>query len=411
MIDVNKNYWLTIAPCVYGCIKQQQVLLYNTANGEYLETQQEDIVTLIQWLYEKKNLGAVCCPGEMLIQSAYSEFVSELVEKGMGCVTDVASLPEKPIQMMPILNLQCDVDRWQKLGEQKVGEDVLRYLFELNIYLNDTCDRHCIHCNKYARQSLCCQAKQNEPSQLLSVSVLQRVLSQIQQGVVGKLNLLGGDVLQYPHYAELPGLLSGFKGKVHIWNHYANFADVGRLGTDFIYNVVVPFPLEEELLQCALSSMEDLQVNVHFYITQMEEYERIESLIEQYGITEYAIHAVYTGNNLDFFEENVYMDREDLLETHHSFHHIFANQKMNSRFFGSLSILANGDVYANVNSAVLGNVANDTLIDIIDREMTLNTAWRRIRDASPCSDCLYQYLCPPPSNYEALIGKYNLCKS
>lgn len=41
--------------------------------------------------------------------------------------------------------------------------------------------------------------------------------------------------------------------------------------------------------------------------------------------------------------------------------------------------------------------------------MDINTAWRRIREEEPCNLCLYQYLCPSPSNYEAVIGKTNLC--
>lgn len=411
MIEENKSYWLTIAPSVYCCIKQRQVLLYNTANGKSIEIENNNIVALIQQLYDKKNLGAIYCQGEMLIQHPYKEFTSELLEKEMGNVMDVTYAPEKPVQMMPILNLQCDVDRLQKIGERSVGEDVLRYLLELNIHLYDPCDLHCTHCSKYARQCVCCRTGHNEKSQILDASVLQRVLLQIQHGVVGKLNLLGGNIFQYPSFHELPDLLSGFKGQVHIWNHYANFASAEVLNPDFIYNVVVPFPVEEKLLQCTLLSLRDLRVNVHFYITQMIEYEKIESLIEQNEIENYAIHAVYIEKNLLFFEENVYMSKIDILKQRYSFNHIFTNQKMNSRFFGSLTILENGDVYANVNRDILGNVIDNTLIDIINKEMTINTAWRQTRNTTPCLDCLYQYLCPPPSNYEILIGKSNLCSN
>ena len=33
----------------------------------------------------------------------------------------------------------------------------------------------------------------------------------------------------------------------------------------------------------------------------------------------------------------------------------------------------------------------------------------RVRDFTPCKDCIYQWLCPSPSNYEIVIGRSNLC--
>lgn len=41
--------------------------------------------------------------------------------------------------------------------------------------------------------------------------------------------------------------------------------------------------------------------------------------------------------------------------------------------------------------------------------MTQRNNWMKIRNKKPCSNCIYQYLCPPPSKYESMIGKMNLC--
>lgn len=35
--------------------------------------------------------------------------------------------------------------------------------------------------------------------------------------------------------------------------------------------------------------------------------------------------------------------------------------------------------------------------------------WFRIRRNKPCDCCLFQFLCPPPSNYELALSKNNLC--
>jgi pseudo-rSAM protein len=118
---------------------------------------------------------------------------------------------------------------------------------------------------------------------------------------------------------------------------------------------------------------------------------------------------MYTGNNLSFFEAQVYLTKDDIFSKPLSFREIFAHQKLNTNFFGSLTIMADGKVYANINAPALGVVETDTLLELVNKEMNDNTAWRRIRDEVPCVACQYQFLCPSPSNYEKIIAKSNLC--
>ena len=71
--------------------------------------------------------------------------------------------------------------------------------------------------------------------------------------------------------------------------------------------------------------------------------------------------------------------------------------------------MQNGSITARMDGPTLGYVGRDELIDVIYKELVSNTAWRNIREGEPCSQCVFQYLCPPPSNYESVIGKNNLC--
>lgn len=135
----------------------------------------------------------------------------------------------------------------------------------------------------------------------------------------------------------------------------------------------------------------------------------MENLISAFRIEKYKIEPVYTRENLNFFRENIYIDKDDMFSKTLSIREIFRNQKLNSNFFGSLFILPNGNVKANMNTPVIGNIQTDTLLSLIYKEMVDNTAWRMIRDLHPCSKCLYQFICPAPSNYEIAIGKPNLC--
>lgn len=77
--------------------------------------------------------------------------------------------------------------------------------------------------------------------------------------------------------------------------------------------------------------------------------------------------------------------------------------------FGKLNILPNGDVYANMSHPRVGNIFSDSVYEIIEKEIQEGKSWLRIRNQPPCNKCIYQWLCPSPSNYEIAIGRPNLC--
>jgi len=400
-----KNYWLYISPKVYCCIKNEHILLYHTQTGAYIESDTKEIIALIQELHQKHNLGAVCIEEKQLSVVPYKSFVAEFCEKDMGGLIDGAQ--EKPIQLMPVLNLQRDIEKLQKDKERLTGEDVLHYLLELNIYVNDNCRVKCPLCATCFQQNLCCTA--NNRQQHLSKERLQNVFTQIQHAPIGKLNILGGNILQYIHYAALETMLQPFKERTHLWLHYLNIARAEKLFSGFKYDIPVTFPVNESEFATCFNRLNNEQAAFHFFITGEEDYNQAEHLFNTYAISNYKLHPVYTEMNKRFFEKNIYLTKDDIFSKPLSFREIFAHQKLNTNFFGSLTVLPNGNVFANVNGPILGNIETDSVLDLINKEMNENTAWRKTRNEAPCTNCLYQYLCPSLSNYEDAIGQPNLC--
>ena len=119
---------------------------------------------------------------------------------------------------------------------------------------------------------------------------------------------------------------------------------------------------------------------------------------------------MFNGNNMDFFEDNVFLDKNDIFSDKIEMREIFCHQKVNTNYFGKLHFFADGTVRANVNSAVLGYFPQMQILEFIYEELIRNTAWRKIRTGEKCDNCHLKYLCPSPSNYEFVIGKDNLCK-
>ena len=87
---------------------------------------------------------------------------------------------------------------------------------------------------------------------------------------------------------------------------------------------------------------------------------------------------------------------------------IYKRQQINVHDFGKLTIDSQGNVFANINNSKIGNISED-LTQIIYNELHSGISWKRIRNNEPCNNCIYQYICPSPSNYEQVIGKNNLC--
>ena len=122
------------------------------------------------------------------------------------------------------------------------------------------------------------------------------------------------------------------------------------------------------------------------------------------------IEPVYDNTNLPFFEEQVFLEKEDIFSKPISMQEIMRNQVLNTHKFGKLFVASNGDVRAgSVLEAPIGNLHTESIRRLVHKEMTEGKSWLHIRNRKPCCDCIYQWLCPSPSDYESVIGRPNLC--
>lgn len=108
-------------------------------------------------------------------------------------------------------------------------------------------------------------------------------------------------------------------------------------------------------------------ISYTFIITSEQEYETAAQCSESLNLKNSNITPVYNGVNLPFIEECLYLNESPL---------------------GTIDETPHGIVY---------------------HELTTGNSWLRIRNQPPCSNCIFQWLCPSPSNYESVIGKPNLC--
>jgi pseudo-rSAM protein len=191
---------------------------------------------------------------------------------------------------------------------------------------------------------------------------------------------------------------------------YTNIISLqSTIENDFSYVILVPFPIDIQQLNKSVQLLLNQSFEYVFEVTSLEDCQQAEQIIEQYQIEKYQLKPVYTGDNIVFFEENVFLTKENILSASLSIKDFFANQSMNIYDFGKINIMPNGDAYANVNHPTLGNIYTHSIHEIVYKEIDEGESWSNIRNQIPCNNCVYQWLCPPPSDYEIVIDRPNLC--
>ena len=174
---------------------------------------------------------------------------------------------------------------------------------------------------------------------------------------------------------------------------------------------MVDFPVDMQQWERSRSILlfQTLPIEYVFDVSSEEECLLVEQIVDQFQINRYQLKPVYTGSNINFFEENIYLNKEDILSIPLTIKDIFSHQAMNIYNFGKINVMPNGDSYANLTCPILGNIYIDSIYEIVQREVDEGKSWFNIRNQAPCNTCVYQWLCPSPSDYEISIGKPNLC--
>jgi len=402
------KYWLGILPHVYYVQKQGKALLYNTQNGENIHTENPQVIALLEQMHDRKNLGVTEIDNKTYNHPDINTFINESVSKNICLFDKVIEGEPKPIQLMPILNLQRDVERLQKEEGRTLGEDVLHYLSDVTIHINHSCELECAPCSSYFKQFFHCSQSFSAGS--VDFNLLKSFLKQLTFILIRRLSITGGNIFLYPHFTELVSFLIKEDIKPLFGIHLGNIdTEKMLLLDDYPVEIFVSFPLENTFINHIVSqSKRKGFTKIIFCITSEETYHQAESLISKYAIENYEYKPFYNGENELFFKE-MYLSQDDLFGDIISQRMIFAHQKLNTNFFGKIYLFPDGNIKAHPSKEILGNSKQEPLVKILEKEMRTNTAWRTIRDQAPCSECLYQFLCPSPSEYEWALNKSNLC--
>lgn len=374
------NYWFKIEPYVHISIVNSNVLLYNTFDGSFIESKDIEIVKLLKETLLKENCGVVLLTAERYNLDNIRKFIMELRAKYMGDIIDIELSKSKPVQIMPFTSL-LNIQELFKKQNFPTGKKILEYLSEISIYVDYN-------------------------TNIMDLNSFLKSLPNI-----STVNIIG-NLKDVANYKELLLVLDQFPSLKKITCNYSNVISLQpEFVNNFSYSILINYPIDISKWNYSrrLLLNQSIPFECIFEVTSMDNYSQINKFIEEFGIEKHQLKPVYTGDNIDFFKENVFLTKDDILSTPLSISDFFINQLMNIFDFGKIAIMSNGDIYANVNYPILGNIHTHSIYEIISKELEEGRSWLRIRNQAPCNTCLYQWFCPSPSNYEIAIGRPNLC--
>jgi pseudo-rSAM protein len=221
-----------------------------------------------------------------------------------------------------------------------------------------------------------------------------------------------GNLENVPNYKELLLFLEQQSASTNIVCSYTKVALLQVAFTNsFAYSISVQFPIDIQKWENTIQIFgnQSRTVEYIFEVTSDANCLQAKRLIDRFQLEKYQIKPAYTKANINFFEVNVFLNKEDILSASLSIKDFFIRQSINLYDFGKINIMPNGDVYANVNHPLLGNIYKHSIYEIVRNEFDKGVSWFRVRNQAPCNDCVYQWLCPSPSDYEIAIGRPNLC--
>lgn len=402
--------WLYLHPYVIISEDSNGYLFYNTSTFRCISFEKKIICPIVEQLKDIEQLYSVKISVKDLEDESIYNFVKTIQTQRYGDI--IEGDLEKPIIMPPVLNLQWSVERLTE-NNSPISENILTYLHEVSIYVNGTCFWDCPNCQDRYKQCLCCTKSTN----ILDPVLLKNFLFSIYY-TGAAITLSGGNIFQYKGLEDLLPILEGIDATHTLVSDWRNVPeDLSLLNKRrkeaFRLKVLVNEPVDVPSVIALAQRIKELQIKQcwEISITSYPEYEKAEMLSESLSqlVDDVTIRPFYTGKNIAFFEECIFIDQEELDSIELDRQGIFALQALNTHNFGKITILSDGNVYANVNEKPLGHI-QDPIKEMLCEELEKGTSWRRTRyNLEPCSQCRYKLICPSPSSYEIAIGKNNLC--
>jgi pseudo-rSAM protein len=401
---------LYLEPYAISQVCGNDSLVYNSISGEILEYRDNELIAATIRKMEDQETGFLAEITENQNPGIPEDFIKDLRNGFSGDLIRCQDSKPAVIRPKPIIKQYPPPRDFPSFS----ADDYLR---SICFFVNGD-DSPLTREYKLASRQFPCMLHSPEGYREISTGLIRSVLEPY-SGVSGMILEFGGsDITRYSEVLTLARELKSFSLPVTI--HIAlpcrnpgilsELAALPRIRISFY--VTAPEGLEQlkRLIEENVIRQKGKKTEVNFIIRSMEEYSLAGSFLEANSFGRFFFLPYFDGQNMDFFKENVFLSREDILGLKPSLKQVYSRQLINEQLYGKIFITPVGQAFANMNSEPIGDITTQSLSDVVRNELERSGPWHLTRmKVNPCSDCLYQIFCPPIGNYELLLDRFNFC--
>jgi pseudo-rSAM protein len=397
-----KKYRLILSGDTFLWVKNKKGLVYQSKNCQaFVFSLSDKLQEICHHLLVLEHLYTVELTEEELNNPDVRHLVDNLLAIDAGRLILDTETWKGAVSLMPVLKIHEEIDDFIQKHERSVGGSIIKHIHELTFYINGS---------KFGNDKYYLQTIFPTKSEFtLEIEKIIRFIRNSKNLFLSNINL-AGNIFSYPNFEKLLHQIKIFEITVTICITASDILANKELLQKTDWNDKIVFRV---LMDCknnieqAIAIFENMKTpfSVDFIIFSEQDYHDIEQIATKIKGN---FVPLYNGENIDFFESNIFIHRDEILASALSKREIFMRQATNIFHFGKLTILPDGNVYADVNQTPLG-IIDDTTYSIVYKEFTDGKSWFKVRNFAPCKDCIFQWLCPSPSSYEVAIGRSNLC--
>jgi len=402
---MKKNILFYLEPYTYITKKNKTFILYNTLSGKYLEliANNDYREEVLNEMINPKNNYVISINDNIATDPLFKDFIVELRKNYFGdCFETTSSI--KPNLFTPKINIQ------QKQYHERVGvgAEIKGLLREITFVLNNNTTS--IYHHPFTMIN---NHSSKENTVYMDQTNLLNTLELLNFNLICGIHFTGVNIWNYSNFDNIIGDIKGNNKRITIssfGNDIIKFKSLIRSVLEIIlkWKVYLKNHYSQDLTLILDNFGQYLsKIKWVFVLSSRSDFYKATEIIERNALKNYSFHLMVKNNNLI---NDMLITKEMLLHNVQDMKSILLKQNLNPLKFGKLIVQYNGDTYANTYRDNLGNIFNDDLDNLIENELINKTGWFTIRkNVKPCLNCIYNFLCPPITDYEFILNKHNLC--
>jgi len=405
----NSSSWLFIEPYVQITFQGDDVLFYNTLNKKMLLISKNQTIShLCHILSKPSNHYVIKLSDDSMAKPDIKTFIRELRKNYLGDILKQSWSARKPVIITP-----DPLIRKQSKSDFIPSNELL---VELTLHLSTGNSGFVRQYSKAYSQFIFPQFAYGKRKEL-DLRLLQSIFTEIRSYPKMNLNLVSDNISGYNFLDELLSKLETVNHRKRFYFFPANFDPRLWKNTpdDSCFIFLLTHPVQETGIHRIIEFIQRLNIHIpvewHFIVQDSHELVEANAIIQKLNLTGTFFKPYFNRSNYSFFRDYIFITGEDTQASRPDQQQIFGRKILNETEWGKLTILPGGKVFANVNDEPLGNLKKESMNDLTKREQEHGKSWKRIRaSVNPCKNCLYHLLCPPISNYELVMKRFNLCQ-